>query len=76
VRRAGGEPNAAALQRQPAPVLRYGEVRRNHAFVFSGSARGHMYSSLRGGGMFKWLVRFAIAKKVYDVVQERRRKRR
>ena len=32
--------------------------------------------SLRGGGMFKWLVRFAIAKKVYDVVQERRRKRR
>jgi len=26
--------------------------------------------------MFKWLVRFAIAKKVYDVVQERRRKRR
>jgi len=26
--------------------------------------------------MFKWLVRFAIAKKVYDVVQERRHRRR
>lgn len=35
-----------------------------------------MYSKSARRGMFKWLVRFAIAKKVYDVVQERRRKRR
>jgi hypothetical protein len=28
------------------------------------------------GRMFKWLARIAIAKKVYDVVQERRRRRR
>jgi hypothetical protein len=30
----------------------------------------------RAGLIFKWPVRFAIAKKVYDVVQERRRTRR
>jgi hypothetical protein len=45
--------------------------------VFSGSALGHKYGKVgEEGRMFKWLVRFAIAKKVYDVVQERRRRRR
>jgi hypothetical protein len=36
-----------------------------------------MYGNVfQEGPMFKWLARFAIAKKVYDVVQERRRRRR
>jgi hypothetical protein len=52
-------------------------LRYDHAFVFSGSALGHKYGKVcEEGRMFKWLVRFAIAKKVYDVVQERRRTRR